>query len=189
MTPERMFRRREQQARVLADLLDHLGIAPGDQVLDVGCGPGYASLLAAERTGPGGCVWAVDVWTEALAYLRDRCAERGIGWVRTVAGDAASFQFTPPAPRIDRVLVVDMLHHAADPEGIVRHLAGMLPAGARGVVCDYAPVAEKRFGPDPAMRIPEARMQAWLVAAGFAIVAAWRPPDEHYAFLIEREGR
>lgn len=184
MTPERMFRHRQQNARVLTELLDRLDIGPGDRVLEVGAGPGFVALLAAERVGPAGQVWALDVWREGLAYLAGLCAERGIGWVHTVVVDATTFP--APAADLNRFLVIDMLHHTPDPRAIVRHLAEVLPAGARGVVSEYLPVEFKRFGPDPAMRIPEDRLRQWLESAGFTVDAAWYPPDEHYAFLVTR---
>lgn len=184
VTPERMFQRQEQKAHVLTELVDRLGLAAGDRVLEIGSGPGFVSLLAAERVGPTGRVWALDVSDEALGYLADRCAERGFGWLSPIVGDAAAF--AAPAADVSRFLVIDMLHHTEDPEAIVRHLSEILPAGARGVVSEYLPVTEKRFGPDPAMRIPEERARGWFAAARFSIVSTWYPPDEHYAFLVEK---
>ena len=55
-----------QAARLVA--LARLG--PGERVLDAGCGPGTATVMAAERVGRGGAVVAVDVAEDMLALAR-----------------------------------------------------------------------------------------------------------------------
>lgn len=184
VSPEHLYQRQQDKANVLVNLLDRLGIKPGDRIVDVGSGPGFMSIMAAERTGSHGRVWAVDVWAEALDYLGARCTERSIDWVHPIVADAVSFAV--PMADIDCFIVVDMLHHVDDAQAVIRHLAEIFPKGARGVVSDFRMVAEREFGPDLAMRIPEERMRAWLTAAGLMIVSAWHPPDEHYAFLVKK---
>ncbi|MDA8346925.1 MAG: methyltransferase domain-containing protein [Thermaerobacter sp.] len=181
VTPERMFERQVQKGHVLRELVQELGLVAGDQFLDVGSGPGYASLLAAESVGPTGTVWALDVAPSALAYLQSRA--QGTPFLNTVAADAADFAL--PSEGVRRFLLTDVLHAAGDPHAIIRHLSRVLPTGARGVVCDYVPVDQKKFGPDPRKRIPPERVQAWLEDEGFATLRQWNPPDEHYAFLVE----
>jgi ubiquinone/menaquinone biosynthesis C-methylase UbiE len=181
---ELMFRRQEEKAHVLAELMDRLGLRPGDRVLDVGSGPGFGSLLAAARVGPTGHVWSLDLSRPALDHLMARCAERGVHWVTPVPADARRFDL--PDPSINRFLMLDMLHHAADPEAVIRRAGQVLPPGCRGVVSNYDPSAPGRFGPRPSRRIPEPSVRAWLEAAGFAIESEWRPPDEHYAQVVRR---
>jgi SAM-dependent methyltransferase len=48
-------------------LLDEVGVAPGDSVLDVATGPGTVARLAAQRAGPGGRVTACDLSPAMLA--------------------------------------------------------------------------------------------------------------------------
>jgi len=183
-SPQDVFRRQQQKAHVLQELLERLGIGRGDRILDIGSGPGYASLLAAEKVGPEGVVWAIDSDEAALAHLRQTRRERGVTWLHTLVADAATF--TPPEAGITRFLLADTLHHTPDPGAILRHLAEVLPPGSRGVVSDYDPAVERRVGAPLAMRLPEERVRAWLESAGFVIEEAWRPPDEHYAFLVRR---
>lgn len=47
--------------------LENAGIGPGMSVVDVGCGPGNVTLLAADLVGPTGSVVGVDGASEALA--------------------------------------------------------------------------------------------------------------------------
>jgi SAM-dependent methyltransferase len=75
---EAEFRRLKFQGEYLrdftADVLRRAGIAPGMQVLDIGCGIGDVSLLAAEMLSSSGAVLGVDRSEQALAVARQRAA-------------------------------------------------------------------------------------------------------------------
>jgi len=73
--------------RALADA----GIGPGQRVLDVGCGAGDVSLLAAELVGAEGEVVGVDRGAEALELARRRAADAGMAHVRFVQSDVIDF--------------------------------------------------------------------------------------------------
>ena len=67
-----------EQARAFVDLTRQFfldaGIGPGMRVLDVGCGVGDVSLLAAPLMGPGRAVVGVDTDARSLEVARDRAA-------------------------------------------------------------------------------------------------------------------
>ena len=52
------------------------GIRPGMRVLDLGCGAGDVSFVAASLVGPDGSVVGVDSSPDALARARLRAAQR-----------------------------------------------------------------------------------------------------------------
>src|ERR671918_421480 len=65
-----------------------LGAAPGERILDVGCGPGfYASELLAQ-VGPDGSVVGLDASAQMLAVAAHRCEGRSN--VRFHEADATS---------------------------------------------------------------------------------------------------
>jgi ubiquinone/menaquinone biosynthesis C-methylase UbiE len=53
-------------------LLDEIGLRPGEAVLDVACGPGSVTRLAAERLGPTGRVLGCDFSAAMLALARGK---------------------------------------------------------------------------------------------------------------------
>ena len=52
---------RDRHAGIPEDLFRAADLRPGEQVLDVACGTGVISRLAAERVGLGGSVTAIDI--------------------------------------------------------------------------------------------------------------------------------
>src|SRR5258708_21292899 len=58
-------------------LLRQLGIKEGSRVLDLGCGAGDVSMLAAEMVGPEGSVVGIDQSAEAIAKAEARVRDRG----------------------------------------------------------------------------------------------------------------
>jgi ubiquinone/menaquinone biosynthesis C-methylase UbiE len=71
----------------VANHLAHARIEPGDTVLDLGCGFGIDSILAAARTGPSGRVLALDFLPEMLERTAAAAAQAGLENVKTVAGE------------------------------------------------------------------------------------------------------
>src|SRR5215813_14453376 len=79
-------RRLAAQAAMLEDLtldvLRRAGLAPGMRVLDLGCGVGDVSLLAARLVGESGAVLGVDRAASSLEIARQRAGALGAGHVR-----------------------------------------------------------------------------------------------------------
>ncbi|KTT23479.1 class I SAM-dependent methyltransferase [Pseudacidovorax intermedius] len=83
-------------APVAERLIDAAAIAPGHAVLDVGCGTGATTLLAAEAAGPDGSCLGVDLSAPMVAHARQRAAAAGSP-ARFVCADAQAHGFAPGA--------------------------------------------------------------------------------------------
>jgi ubiquinone/menaquinone biosynthesis C-methylase UbiE len=66
-------------------------------VIDIGCGPGTATLRAAKRVGPGGRVLGVDLAPQMLAYAERRAATEHLTNVTFMEGDAETLEGVPDA--------------------------------------------------------------------------------------------
>lgn len=64
------------------------GLAPGQRVLDVGCGPGYAAFDLAQIVGRAGAVLAVDESPGFVAHANEQAARRGLPQLRALVADA-----------------------------------------------------------------------------------------------------
>jgi SAM-dependent methyltransferase len=68
---------------------DRAGFGPGQRLLDIGCGPGFASLDLAELVGANGQVLAIDSAPAYLQNLRQECQQRQLVQVIPQLGDLA----------------------------------------------------------------------------------------------------
>src|SRR6266511_1532433 len=68
-------------------------LEPGERVLDLGCGAGTDSLVAAQMVGPEGRVTGIDMTPQMLAKARAAAAELGAGNVEFVDGEVERLPF------------------------------------------------------------------------------------------------
>jgi ubiquinone/menaquinone biosynthesis C-methylase UbiE len=65
-----------------------------DQVVaDLGCGPGYYSLILAKMVGPQGKVFAVDLDKKCIQTLEKKASKLGLFNIETHASSAADLSF------------------------------------------------------------------------------------------------
>jgi SAM-dependent methyltransferase len=118
-------------------VLDAAGVGPGTRLLDVGCGGGFALLLAARR---GSAVSGLD----ATPALLDIAAERVPGAVLT-AGDLED-ELPFGAGAFDVVTAFNSVQYAGDPVAALRGMARVTrPGGLIGVVV-WGPPAQCESG-------------------------------------------
>lgn len=118
--------------RAKARSLDLLELAPGDRLLDVGCGMGDDVRLAAARMGTAGLAVGVD--TSALVIKEARRRARGCPGVTFHIADASSLPFDDGefrAVRADRTL-----QHVTAIERAVTELTRVTAPGGRVVVSE-----------------------------------------------------
>lgn len=115
------------------------GIRPGLRILDVGCGPGYASLELAQFAGPEGRVVGIDESEPFVAFAREQAAARHLPQAEFHAADAThleSLEGIEPAS-FDLAYVRWVFCFVPDPEAVVGAIARMLRPGGRLCVQDY----------------------------------------------------
>jgi ubiquinone/menaquinone biosynthesis C-methylase UbiE len=184
LTWDEVFARQVLRASLVEGWMEALHLQPGACVLDIGSGPGYVSLVLADRVGPDGLVCAVDRSTDALAYLARLQHERGVSQIRRIVADATTLD--PDGLQPDSALLSMVLHHADDPMGILTSVARMLATGAPAVVGEFHPEGTCEEGPPRAERVSPEKVRAWSEAAGFAVLAYRRQSQEHFMFALRR---
>ena len=177
-----VYERQAARGGLVPRLADRLGLEAGDRVLEVGCGPGHATAVLADRVSPGR-VLALDRNRGALDYLRDGVRPDPDA-VDPVVGDVASLpvRFGAPTP----ALVAFVLHHVASPARALRALGAALPPGSPVLVAEYDPDAPGDVGPPLDRRLAPAAVRDWLDAAGFVPEAPVDLPEEAYAVRARR---
>ena len=110
------------------------GLSPGMRVLDIGCGIGDVSLIAARIVGPTGRVTGIDLDEQALGVARQRSTDERCDHVQFERADF--IQFHPDEP-FDAVVARHVLIHVSDPLGAVRHAASILKVGGLAAFEEY----------------------------------------------------
>jgi SAM-dependent methyltransferase len=129
----REIRRLTRQAAILRPITERLlraaGIGPGMRVLDLGCGAGDVTMLAAELVDASGSVVGIDRSPEVIAVARERARTAGLRHVDF--REASAEAFSDPEP-FDAVIGRYILIHQVDPVALLRAAACRVRPG--GVV-------------------------------------------------------
>jgi len=65
------------------------GLNPGQNVLEIGCGPGFFTIPAAKIVGEKGTVYALDIHPLAMERVQEKIRKEGITNVKTILADAS----------------------------------------------------------------------------------------------------
>jgi SAM-dependent methyltransferase len=104
-------------------------IRPGEQVVDVGCGAGIDSLIAAKMTGPTGRVIGVDMTPAMLAKARRSAAEARLFNAEFLEGFAESLPV--PDGWADVIISNGALNLMPDKTAALKEMARALKPGGR----------------------------------------------------------
>jgi ubiquinone/menaquinone biosynthesis C-methylase UbiE len=117
------------QATVLRPITERMlrqaGIQEGMRILDLGCGAGDVSMLAADLVGASGSVVGIDQSSEALALARQRTH----GTYRNIAFTKAAVESYDGDGAFDMVIWRYVLIHQADPLRFLRSAARLAKPG------------------------------------------------------------
>jgi SAM-dependent methyltransferase len=102
------------------------GITTGMHVLDLGCGVGDVSFLAAELVGPTGSVVGVDLDPGVLGVAQKRATELGLPRVTFEKCAVDTFRANEP---FDAVVGRFVLMYQADPIATLRHASSLVQTG------------------------------------------------------------
>jgi len=117
-----------------AMVLHELGVAPGNTVLDFGCGPGSYAFAAARLVGPSGIVFAVDINPWAVKRVRNFPEQLGLGNIVAIVGDSPAGL---PCRVVDLALMHDVLHELDDPATVFFGIERVLKPEGVLAVCDH----------------------------------------------------
>jgi SAM-dependent methyltransferase len=116
----RLARQGEFFRDLTKDVLCRAGLAPGMHVLDVGCGAGGVSLLAAEMVGPTGSVLGIDCAPAAIDAAAQRARARELRSVRFAVATLDTFC---PDSAFDALIGRFVLTYQPDPVKTLRWLS------------------------------------------------------------------
>ena len=123
-------------------LLARSAVAPGEKVIEVGCGTGAATVPLAEAVGDTGEVVGIDISEPMLAAARERISQSGLSNITLLRADAQVHAFEPN--RFDLIASRFGVMFFADPVAAFRNLLGAMRPGGRLCFACWAALAENR---------------------------------------------
>lgn len=120
-------------------------IQPGETILDVGCGAGIDSIIAARRSGPTGRVLALDFLPEMLERTAAAAADAGLDNVETVEGDMEAIPL--PDDSVDHIISNGVLNLSPRKARALAECGRVLRPGGRFCVSDLT-IDEEELPPE-----------------------------------------
>jgi SAM-dependent methyltransferase len=117
------------------DIVDQLGLQPGQSVADVGTGPGFMLPYLSHAVGDRGNVYAEDIQQEFLDQGKTRVNTMSLKNVKFVLGNDRDPNL--PANTLSGVLILDVYHHFDYPEAMLSHVRDSLVSDGKLVIVEY----------------------------------------------------
>lgn len=159
-----------------------LALSPGTVVAEIGSGSGYFTRRLARAVGHGH-VFAIDVEPRLLGVLLQRLVIEGLTNVTPVLA-LPDDPLLPPSS-CDRVMIVNTLHHFANPMSSFSCFAHALKPGGLIANIDFHK-RESAVGPPMALRIAREDCIDQARAAGLELASELTFLEHQYFLLLRR---
>ena len=104
-------------------------LEPGEDVLDLGCGSGTDSLIAAQMVGPTGTVSGIDMTPEMVTNARRATTEIGLDTVTIIEASAEQLPFADAS--FDIVISNGVIDLIPDKDAVFSEIVRVLRPGGR----------------------------------------------------------
>lgn len=151
------------------------GVVRGSRVVDIGAGPGFATLDLAEIVGAEGRVLAVERSGRFADLLRGETARRKLGWVDVVEADLMHDPIG--IDQADMAWCRWVACFVSDPALLVRRIAASLRRGGSAVFHEYVEYGSYQLLPDgePIDGFVDAVFESWRHQGGEPDIARSLP--------------
>lgn len=111
-----------------ANIINFLELQPGMNVLDAGCGPGRITISMAQKVGPQGTIYALDIQEEMLKRVKEKARAANLNnivFIHAGLGDGKLEQ-----NKYDRAILVTVLGEIPNQKKALQEVFNSLKPGA-----------------------------------------------------------
>lgn len=124
-------------------VMDAIGLKKGMDIGEIGAGRGRYAVWLAHRVGPDGRVYANDIDSGSLDYLRSRCRRDNIANIITITGTVEDPKF--PRNKLDIAFMINTYHHLEKPVELMRNILPALKPGGKLAIVEHDPSKSERI--------------------------------------------
>lgn len=161
-------------------ILEDIGLKAGMVFMDIGCGEGFFSLLAAQVVGEKGLVYSADTDADAIDRLKLNAEKNGLTNIHAKAGPAEETVFC--ASCADIIFYSMVLHDFDDPLKVLVNAKKMLKSTGKIANLDW----KKKFmtfGPPESIRFSQEKASDLLKQASFTVQNVKEVGPHHYLVI------
>lgn len=174
-------------AKYAYSIWERSGFTHGQTLLDVGCGPGFATQDLSALVGPTGRVIAVDESKKFINHIKSVSQTLGIMNIDARVEDVQKIEL--PKCSVDGAYARWVLCFVSEPEEVIKRVAHSLKPGGVFAVQDYFNYQAFVLAPNsPALdRVVQAVIQSWKKRGGYVDIAGRVPEMMERCGLSVRE--
>lgn len=176
---ERMDRPGRVEGLKVDEVIEKLGLKPGDVVADIGSGSGAFSVPMARAIGPNGTLYAVDIDQEMVDFVVERARKDGLENVRGVLGEYDDPKL--PVKTVDVAFFHRVLHMIEHRQAYINAVAKYLKPDGRIVIID-----KEREDSSNWMWLKQDHVDSWMAAISFYPAEKFGVYDDRYFVSYQR---
>lgn len=156
------------------------GLKKGMSFADIGCGPGFFAIPAADIVEGKGIVYAVDVQDEMLKKLKERRPPKNL---KIIKSKESLISIEDSA--VDFALLAFTLHEAEDKPTFLKEIKRLLKRGGSLLLLEWEKIVEDK-GPPFAERLARDDAKRLIETTGFTIQGISNQNPSQYKIKAQR---
>lgn len=167
-------------------IVDKFGITEGMQIADFGCGAGYFTILMAQKTGPKGKVYALDIQETALDNVRAKARVNNINNIETVRTNLEILGSSSlESGSQDSVMLHNVLFQSKKKLEIFREANRILKPGGKIIVVEWAKGAGG-FGPPDDLRLDASEIKNIAAKESLFLESGLETGQFHFGLIFSK---
>lgn len=167
------------------NVIDQLGIEPGNIVLDFGSGSGFWTLPLAEKVGSKGMVIAVDRSEENLSIVKRKAEQFGLSNIKLLRAPYNSKIITVDE-KVDYIIISNVFTLIGKTKSLIAATKKIANIGTKLIIIDWK--KGTMFGTDPGYEIKEQDIIQAANESGYQFIKLLDAGSFHFALHFKYTG-